>query len=313
MIKIESITLEQFKSFESTFEYVPIWASSLAYEGYSNAEILLIKDDDLIKGYFILPLYNNFDRITAEREYRVYPYASPIVFEKDNMKRRKYIFELFKFIKEKYPLIELPLHFDFKDIAAVQSLGMFVDMWHTHVTRKKLLPNDITSSLRYNTSYADRFVKIEKSKNYELFDFSKAIHGDKKEVELRKNNAINLIKNNQAIIFTAYNKDDNKIVASTIISYDKKCAYYLHCYREKDSVRGVVPLMLLKAIEYSFDTLDVEIFDFEGAVIQSIDKFLSTFNVEIVPYGYLYYAKDKKEYLELIESTLNIDGRLEDE
>ena len=69
--------------------------------------------------------------------------------------------------------------------------------------------------------------------------------------------------------------------------------------------------MIIKAIEYAFDVLKVDTFDFEGAVIQSIDKFLSTFNVEIVPYGYLYFAKDDDEFHELIQSTLNIEGRME--
>lgn len=313
MITIQSIPISKLKTIENKFEYIPLWASVLAAEGYGNVEILIIKDNDNIKGFFVLPLYNDGNRITAERQYRVYPYASPIINEKDNMKRRKYVYELFKYIKEKYSLIELPLHYDFKDIAAVQSLGIFVDMWHTHLTRKKLTKEDIPSSLRYNTSYASRYVYIENSRDYNDFDFSKAIHGSKNEINIRKRNAVNLIKNDRAIIFSAYDNKTNKKVASTIIAYDEKCAYYLHCYREKDSVRGVVPLMLLKAIEYSFDKLNVQVFDFEGAVVQSIDKFLSTFNVEIAPYGYLYFAKDSKEYLELLESTINIEGRIDNE
>ncbi len=229
------------------------------------------------------------------------------------MKRRKYVYELFKYIKSKYPLIELPLHYDFKDIAAIQTLGIFVEMWHTHITRKKLISKDISPSLRYNTSYASRFVNIKIDKDYSNFDFSQAIHGTKEEIKLRSENAINLINDNKAIIVSAYDNKTNKKVAATIISYDKKCAYYLHCYREKDSIRGVVPLMILKAIDYAFDELKIQIFDFEGAVIQGIDKFLSTFNVEIVPYGYLYYAKDKEEYKDLVFSTIDIEGRIENE
>lgn len=311
MIKIESVSYDEYKKTVNKFEFVPLWASSIAAEGYTQKEFLIIKENDNIKGFFLLPLCFDGNRLTAEREYRVYPYASPIIFEKDNMKRRQLVYELFKYIKNKYPLIELPLHYNFKDIAAVQSLGMFVDMWHTHITRKKLTLNDIPSGLRYSVSYANRYVNIVYDKDYEQFNFEKAIHGKEEEIALRKKNVINLIDNNKAIIFSAYDKITNKKVASTVISFDNSCAYYLHCYREKDSVRGVVPLMIIKAIEYAFDVLKVDVFDFEGAVIQSIDKFLSTFNVEIVPYGYLYFAKDDDEFHELIQSTLNIEGRIE--
>ncbi len=313
MIKVESIDINELRQIEKDFEYIPIWNSDKSAFGYSNKEILIIKDNNIVKGYFVLPLYNDGKRITAEREYRVYPYASPVINEKDNMKRRKYVYELFKYIKSKYPLIELPLHYDFKDIAAIQTLGIFVEMWHTHITRKKLISKDISPSLRYNTSYASRFVNIKIDKDYSNFDFSQAIHGTKEEIKLRSENAINLINDNKAIIVSAYDNKTNKKVAATIISYDKKCAYYLHCYREKDSIRGVVPLMILKAIDYAFDELKIQIFDFEGAVIQGIDKFLSTFNVEIVPYGYLYYAKDKEEYKDLVFSTIDIEGRIENE
>lgn len=313
MITINSITIEEYKELEQSIDFIPLWASSIAAEGYSNREIIVLRDKSIVKLIFVLPLYNDGNRITAEREYRVYPYASPVIFENDNLKRRKYVYEVFKYIKSKYPLIELPLHFEFKDYAAVQSLGMFIDMWHTHITYKKLESDDLTTKLRYNTSYANKRVKIKVDQNYEEFDFYQAIHGDEKEIELRKRNVINLIKNNKAIIFSAYEKETNEKIASTVISYDSKCAYYLHCYRKKESIRGVVSLMLLKAIEYSFDELKVCCFDFEGAVLQNIDKFLSTFNVDIIPYGYLYFAKDELEYMELIKSTIYIEGRLENE
>lgn len=313
MIIVNEITLGEFEELEKSLPELPIWASSLAAKGYEHKTILVIKEDDKVKGIFLLPLLDDGKRITAEREYRVYPYASPIIFEKDNTIRRKYVYELFKYIKNNYNLIELPLHPDFKDVAPIQALGIFVEYWHTHVTYHKLNIDDISKKLRYNINYASRYVDIVYDTNNDTFDFSKAIHGDKKEILMRKNNAINLVNNKHGLYFSAIDRETGKKVASTLIVFDNDCAYYLHCYREKDAPRGVVPLMIFKAIEYSFDVLKVRKFDFEGAVIQSIDEFLSTFNVDIEPYGYLYYAKDEKEYCELVKSTLFIEGRRYDD
>lgn len=310
MVNIKEISLSEFIELEKNIPFLPLWSTSLAAKGYKHKSILIIEDEKIIKGVFVLPLMFDGKRYTAEREYRVFPYASPILFEKDNMKRRKYVFELFKYIKQKYELIELPLYYEFKDVAPIQSLGMFVEYWHTHTTRKKLGYNDLSRKLRYNIKYAEKYVDIKIDNNVDNFDFSKAIHGTKEEIELRSQSAKNVINSGNGIIFSAFDKKTNEKVASTIIVFDSKVAYYLHCYRDNESARGTIPLLLFKAIEYSFDVLKVEIFDFEGAVIQGIDEFFSTFNVDITPYGYLYFASNKEEYMELIESTLYIEGRL---
>ena len=65
MIKIESVSYDEYKKIVNKFEFVPLWASSIASEGYTKKEFLIIKENDNIKGFFYLSLSFYGNRLTS--------------------------------------------------------------------------------------------------------------------------------------------------------------------------------------------------------------------------------------------------------
>ena len=68
--------------------------------------------------------------------------------------------------------------------------------------------------------------------------------------------------------------------------------------------------MIFKAMDVSFNQKKIRYFDFEGSVIDEIDDFFSSFNGTIITYPYIIYSKDKAKMNELINRSINIEGRI---
>lgn len=305
MLKIQQIDERQyFNILKLNNINIPIWSDKEAVNCYKEKELLKVYDGNEIICVFLVPLNNNGVR----RKYRFFPYISPIFLKTIPILKKKEILKfIFEYLFNKYEYCFIPLHPDFKVIASISSLGGFVEMRHTHVINKKLELSKCTSKLRNHINSANNKVIVEIGNSYHNYDFSKAIKGNELEIKERSNLAKNLLDNKKAITITA--KYEDTIIAGLVVTYDNEWAYLLHSYQDK-TIRGVIPLLIYKAINYCFDNLNIKYFDFEGSVIDEIDNFFSTFNVEVVTYPYLIEAKDDTKLFELIKRSMNIEGRI---
>lgn len=285
---------------------VPIYASKEAIDIYSNKEIIKVAKNDCPLAVFLVPIDNNGIR----REYRFFPYINPIfISNENNYSKKKILKMIFNYLFDKYDYCFIPLHPSFKLISAIQSEGGFVEMRHTHVTDKKMTLYSVPTKLRNHIRNAMKQVEIIIEYDYTNYDFNAAIKGMNEEIIKRSALAKKIIDNKKGLVIKGI--VDGKIKAGIICIYDKEWAYLLHSYQDK-TIRGIIPLLILKANEYLFDEIGIKHFDFEGSVIDEIDDFFSSFNVNIVNYPYIIESKSKEKFYELINRSMNIEGRIKE-
>lgn len=311
MLIIKELKSEEFEDLVNKKNIdLPIWANPQITIYYELRKFLTIWKGDELKGVFVVPVMIRNNKYMVNRKFRFFPYVTPIIFEKDNVKRREIVFEFFKYLVENFDEISLPMFPEFKDIAPIQSLSIFAEYWHTHVLQNKLELNNVSSKLRNHINKAELEIEIKIDDDYSTYLYNRAIKGPENEIEIRSKSGINIIKKGKGFFIRGINKITGMEVGAIMVAYDSKWAYLLHSWRDEMAPRGIIPLLIMKATEICFDTLKVETFDFEGAVIQDIDVFFSGFNATIVPYAYLYWAKDKARFYELLNYSINIPGRL---
>lgn len=308
-IVIKLIKLAEYKKIlGENNKSVPLYMDPDVISCYEDLEILKVSKGEKLIAIYAYPLFNNGEMICVERQYRFLPYTSPVFFENlDSLHCKKICYMIFKYIFDKYKAVYLPLSPNFKCVSAIQSLGGFVEIRHTHIATQGLTLNSLNSKLRNHINHANKMVNIVINKDINLFRFDIAIVGNKNEQEKRKKHAINIINRGKGVIITAM--QDNISVAGAILVYDSEYVYLLHSWQMADTPRGVIPLIIFRAIEWSYNNLPIKYFDFEGSVIQNVDDFFSTFNVEVVTYPYIHYASEKNDFWKLISKSINVNGR----
>ena len=99
-------------------------------------------------------------------------------------------------------------------------------------------------------------------------------------------------------IFFAQDKKGN-IHAAIYIVFDDKSAYYLLGGGDPAlRTSGAHSLLIWEAIQYASQFVDQ--FDFEGSVVQPIERFFRSFGAQQVPYFHLTHAQRKLKYLRKI-------------
>ncbi len=313
MIVLKELTTDELEKLEDRNDLkLPVWASAKTTNYYEKRKILSVWKGHKLEAIYTIPLMKDNNRIIVDRKFRFFPYVSPIIFENDNIKRREIVTILFKYIVDNYDVLSIPLSPEFKDIAPIQALGIFVECWHTHTLKSELTIEKMPSRLKNHIKNAEKQIKIVVDTKFENYNFEKAIKGPTNEINIRKESAINIIKQKKGFLVTGIDKETGEKMGAIMIAYDRRWAYLLHSWRDKNAPRGTIPLLIKTATEICFKEKEIKVFDFEGAVIQNIDIFFSGFNAQITTYPYLYWAKDKSEYIKLIDDSINIDGRLID-
>lgn len=311
MLELKEITVHELENLEEKLDLkLPIWASAKTTSYYEERKVLTVWKGESIKAIYTIPVLNFNNRSIVDRKLRFFPYASPIIYETDNIRRREIILMIFKYITDNYESLSIPLFPEFKDVAPIQSLGIFAECWHTHTLKEPINIEKVPARLRNHINSARKAIKIVVDTDYENYSFEQAIKGPKDEIEIRAKSGINLIKNKNGFFVTGIEIETGKRMGGIMIAYDNNWAYLLHSWRSKEAPRGIIPALIQKATEISFNEKKVKIFDFEGAVIQNIDIFFSGFNAEITTYPYLFWSKDKNEFINMIEDSMNIEGRL---
>lgn len=308
-----SVTLIDEKQYEDKLKKlnlnVPVWIDPISIKCYEKKEIIEILLDGETLAFYVLPYYVKDAKKWLERKYRYFAYLSP-VFVKDcpNKKRKEAIYMIFNYIFTNYDYMYMPLHPSFTEISSIQGLGAFIESRHTHVLTDVMDLNKLDSKLRNNIKSASNKISVTIDYDYNKFDFDIAIHGSEEEKERRKNSAINLLKNKKAIIFTGYY--EGKPIIGNMVTFDNEWVYGLHAWQVDKVPRGSGPFIIYSISKWAFNEKKLKYFDFEGSVMQSIDNYFCNFNAEQIIYPYIHYGKQKKELLELINISHDIEGRL---
>ena len=99
-------------------------------------------------------------------------------------------------------------------------------------------------------------------------------------------------------LFFAQDKNGN-IHAAIYVVLDSNCAYYLLGGGDP-ALRssGAHSLLVWEAIRYASQFVDQ--FDFEGSMVQSIERFFRSFGAKQVPYFHITHAQKKLNFLKRI-------------
>lgn len=100
--------------------------------------------------------------------------------------------------------------------------------------------------------------------------------------KLTKKLLIELNKNNNCIIGIIFD-ENNKAIGGCVLAYDNKRAYYIMGGISRENNFGM-SYLLWQAILYTKNTLNLPVFDFEGSMIPSIEKYFRKFGGELTPY-----------------------------
>ncbi|VYU31242.1 hypothetical protein [Clostridium tertium] len=99
---------------------------------------------------------------------------------------------------------------------------------------------------------------------------------------LTKELLINLNKNNNCIIGIVFDETDTA-VGGCVLAYDTKRAYYIMGGVDRSNNYGM-SFLLWEAMLYTKNELKLQVFDFEGSMIPSIEKYFRKFGGELTPY-----------------------------
>ncbi len=309
-LELKKITLNEYKNYLNNINInIPVWIDPVSIKCYENKEIVMVLLDDEPLCFYVIPYYYKDDKKWAERKYRFFAYLSPFfIRECPNKKKKEAIYMIYNYIFNNYDYMYMPLHPSFTEIAAIQGLGAFMESRHTHVLDDVMDLNKLDSKLRNNIRSASKKLKIKTSFDESDFNFDIAIHGTDDEIKARKEHALNLLKNHKAIIFTGYY--EGKAIIGNMVTFDNEWVYGLHAWQVDKVPRGSGPFVIYSISKWAFEEKKLKYFDFEGSVMQSIDDYFCNFNAKQIIYPYIHYGKNKKEMLELIDISHDIDGRL---
>lgn len=312
-MKIENINIGEYKKIicEKKID-LPIYMNPDAINFYENLEFIKMCKGNNIIALYAYPLYRTGTEQWVKRDYRFLPYSAPVfLYNTRTLERKKMCYEIYKYLFNKYNVVYMPLSPNFKSITSIQSLGGFVEERATNVIKHRIDYGTLSSKLRNHINHSKKFVNIKITKNFVDFKYENAIKGSQIEKIKRTELAQFLIKSGKGVIINAFEKEIN--IAGAIVIYDTKRAYLFHTWQNKDTIRGTVPFIIIEAINWCFDNLSIETFDFEGSVIDSIDDFFASFDTEIEMYPYIHYAKEQIDFINIIERSINIVGRIRNE
>lgn len=272
---------------------------------YENVEFLKVNNGKKDVCVYAYPVFKRENRTCLRRPFRLLPYSLPAMPSQTTKTEQKQILQnLFGFLFN-CDEIYLPLFYKFDNLMAIQSKGGFLEQRGTHIAYKyHQFPSKLLKEIE---KIRGKIEVVQESPD--RFNFEKAIIGNDESVLKRKQFANFVFNKKQAFVLNAYDQNQNNI-AGILVMYDKFYAYLFHSWRKDDALRGVVPLLIQSAMRYCFDVLNVCGFDFEGSVINSIDDFFTGFETQIESYPFIHFAKEESDFVNLINTSKNIKGRL---
>lgn len=310
MFIVDKISEKEYSSLLNKFtnDSPLLFQQANCLDYYGNVEFIKVTNDKKAVCVYAYPIINENNKISARRPYRLLPYSLPAILPQTTQIEKKLILrKLFSYLFKK-DVVYLPLFYQFQNLMSIQSLGGFLEQRGTHYIENNGT-YELPQKLKKEIKKINGNIEIKEENSADLFNYEKAISGTEISVMKRKEFAKFVFNNNQAFILNAYDSD-KKNIAGIFIMFDKSYAYLFHSWREKDSGRGVIPMLIQFAISKCFNALNLKGFDFEGSVINSIDDFFSGFNTSIVSYPYIHFAQKDIDLIDLINISIKIEGRI---
>ena len=166
--------------------------------------------------------------------------------------------------------------------------------------------SNFKSSTRGKIRKASKLVKVEYTEDINLFfslnskTFARQGLPTPYSYDLVENKDIELVKRAQRKIFIA--KDDNGNIHSALYLIWDNRSSYVHMVGEDPELRssGAGILLIWEAIQYTKERLNLNIFDFEGSMLESVEKVRR--DCGAVQYPYFNICKTNNQLLKLYKA-----------
>lgn len=274
----------------------------LKYKGVERA-LCVYKNNELLA---ILPLYEKDNR-TIEQSTKYVPYSG-IVFKYNQLSRttmlqcRKITNHLIQFIKKSYSSVSFSVLYDFQDITPFLNSGFMPEIRYTYIYD---LRNGVDNTLFSKGRLLDLklFSKtgciIAEDPHLEHFDVSKALFwSDDIDVNEVKKMLLNAISLKRGMAFVAVDSKKSKVQGGLFLVWDKKRAYSIYSYFERENnSKGIPTRLYLEAMYYIKEKCGLDKFDFEGSVLPGVEAFYQSFGAKQTIFFNLFWKENKIDLL----------------
>jgi hypothetical protein len=189
-------------------------------------------------------------------------------------------------------IVELKLQWTMQDWLPLYWKGYRQETRYTfrfHQMDVNAIYNGLSKSFHRNLRAAEREYTIEEGKVDDLYALMERV------VEMRESRVVftqqnleriirELQSRNQCKIYAA--RDTQAVQAIVLAVWDEKTTYYLIGGRRRTDSRHGTNLLLWQAIQDA--ALRGHTFDFEGSMIEGVNKFFQKFGATLTPYHYIY-------------------------
>jgi hypothetical protein len=274
---------------------------------------LYTKDQKLFGAFFIY-----VEKKAGITRYRSAPYTPHcgLFFENPSKNRssvngfNKEVIELIvEYLRTKNPsLLTLAFPVKFKDLQFFNWSGYKVVPNYTYQIDLEQSMEDIAKD--FDPKNRNIISKVEKEEYvisstcdkrtlYEFLHTSLAAAGARVYPQILKTIVCDYGNPDNSFVFTLKNKEGH-ISSAVMCIYDRHTAYYLLAGNNRHHmINGANNLLLYKSLIKAKE-MGCKVFDFEGSMIKSVEKFFRSFGGQIVP----YYTVNKGRFL--IETVLKL-------
>lgn len=279
----------------------------------SNQILKIYDENNILQGFMPLFISEEKDKINQSTMY--IPYGGPVIFKLPSEERHKIRYlralekTLCQYLQANYDEVNFSTDNSIIDIMPFIRMGFTPEVRYTY----KL---DLSRGLKniYNGFGHDRKKDIRKAlkRNVEFipdqtmqyFDVSKAMkweknYGSTSSVDFVTDYIRATIKNNRGMCFVA--KENGEVIGGVHIAWDKKVAYILYSYYERQKDDIAIAYIYYKMFEYLIDNNIVGYVDFEGSVFEEIEDWNISFGAYQSRFYNLHWNHQNEPYLNLYD------------
>lgn len=315
---------EKYKKFCEKIEYIPIflewWWIDAVTEGNWHAVFSYTKDGKEIRGampFYKTKIYKLFKIIQMPKQTQVI--GCWLNYPKNQKLTSKYSFEkdVMTDLIEKLPNVDYFMqrfHYTLNNWLPFYWKGFKQTTQVTYVlddlNNLEKVYNNFRSNIKTDIKKAQKTLTVVSEENIEKFyeinilTFRRQNTKPKYSLEFLKKLHKEIQKREQGKIYFAKDKDNN-IHAAIYIVWDKKSAYYMWGGGNPDFRNsGAHSLLMWQAIQDCSQS--VNRFDFEGSMIEPVERFFRAFGAKQIQYNKIYKFNNKLlELLYLLKEWKN--------
>lgn len=271
-----------------------LWSSPMASRVYGRTlNVVCFDRQGRPTGVWVCPL-DGEAAPAVRRIFRLLPYASPWVDPALHpVDRHRVVASMTSMVMSHVESVELPMDPRFDEVAALLEAGADVVCRHT-----RMLDIDVGEDVgvEYRPTTRNHIRAAEKRHTVEMmppesFEFARAIVGQPTAAMAARRRSGLVISRQNATLCLGAVDHDGVCRGQVFVLCSADTAILMHSWFDRTGTRGVPSLLVDAAIRRAASELKTPVFDFEGSVIPSIDRFMAGFGARATPYPHMRWQR----------------------